>query len=894
MFRDGSYQLPDSDPVQTREWMDSICTVAESQGPHRTRFLVRRLMDQARACGVDLPVLVQTPYINTISPEQEPPYPGDERLEKRIRRLIRWNAVVMVVRANKHVSGIGGHLSTYASAASLYEVGFNHFFRGKDAADGGDQVYVQGHATPGIYARSYLEGRVTTEQLEQYRRESSRGHAGLSSYAHPRLMPDFWEFSTVSMGLGPLAGVYQARFNRYLHARSIKDTSKCRVWCFLGDGECDEPEALGGISLAAREKLDNLVFVVNCNLQRLDGPVRGNGKIIQELETIFRGAGWNVIKVIWGREWDALLARDTDTKLVERMNEVVDGQFQKYSVESGDYIRRDFFGKDPNLLRLVEHMTDEQLKKLRRGGHDMHKLYAAYKAAVDNVGSPTVILAHTVKGWALGSGVEAKNVTHQAKNLDEEELKLFRDRLHLDIPDRDLKEDPPFFHPGRDSEEIRYMLERRRQLGGVMPKRSVRSHPLHTPDRDAFEEFYSGTKSEVSTTMAFARLLAKLLRTESIGRRIVPIIPDEARSFGLDPLFRQIGIYSAGGQLYEPVDQAVILNYHESKDGQLLEEGITEAGAVASLTAAATAYATHNEPMIPFYMFYSMFGFQRTGDQLWALGDMMGRGFLMGGTAGRTTLLGEGLQHNDGHSHVLASTVPCVMAYDPAFAFELAAIIEHGLACMFRDEKNVLFYITMYNETYPMPAMPEGVKEGIVRGLYRFRGPLDARPHRAHLFGSGPILREALRAQEILSRCYDVAADVWSAPSYVNLRRETLACERWNMLHPRQEPRRSYLQQTLDELGHDVPIIAASDYMKAVPDQIARWVRAPLAVLGTDGFGLSDTREALRRHFEVDAESIVVASLCTLANAGQIEREVVARAIQEFGIDPEKIDPASV
>jgi pyruvate dehydrogenase E1 component len=893
MFRDASYQLPDNDPVETSEWLESIAAVAQTQGPHRTRFILRRLMDKARDCGVDLPVLVQTPYINTISPDQEPAYPGDEQIEKRIRRLIRWNAVVMVMRANQRYPGIGGHLSTYASAASLYEVGFNHFFRGKDHPDGADQVFVQGHSTPGIYARAFLEGRLSVEQLDHFRRESAFGNSGLSSYAHPRLMPEFWEFSTVSMGLGPLTAIYQARFNRYLQARGICSTRSGHVWAFLGDGETDEPEALGSISLAAREKLDNLIFVVNCNLQRLDGPVRGNGKVIQELETIFRGAGWNVIKVIWGREWDSLLARDTDYALVQRMNEVVDGQFQKYSVESGEYVRRDFFGADPRLLKMVEHLTDEQIRKLRRGGHDMHKLYAAYKAAVDNVGSPTVILAHTVKGWTLGAGVEAKNVTHQAKKLDLQELRLFRDRLQLDIPDRDLS-DPAFFHPGKDSEEVRYLLDRRMQLGGLMPQRTVQARALPSPGSQLFEEFLAGSTTDVSTTMAFARLLSKLLRDDAIGRRIVPIIPDEARSFGLDPLFRQIGIYSAAGQLYEPVDQAVILNYRESKDGQLLEEGITEAGACGSFTAAGTCYATHAEPMIPFYMFYSMFGFQRTGDQFWALGDMKGKGFLMGGTAGRTTLAGEGLQHNDGHSHVLASTVPCVVAYDPAFAFELATIVEHGLQRMFADQQDVFFYITLYNETYAMPPMPQGARDGILRGLYRYGGPLDQRPCQAHLLGSGPILREVLRAQQILSQSYDVAADVYSATSYLNLRRDALACERWNRLHPDQAPKQSYLQKILAEMGDSTPVIAASDYMKIVPEQIARWVRAPFTSLGTDGFGLSDTREALRRHFEVDAESIVIATLAQLVCCGQMNPSVVSRAILDLGVHPEKIDPASV
>lgn len=884
-------QLPDIDPQQTQEWLESVDAIVEHQGERRALYVLRHVLDHARSRGVHLPLLVQTPYINTIPPQSEPAYPGDETLERRIRRLIRWNAVVMVLRANKEFPGIGGHLASYASAASLYEVGFHHFFKGRGHPDGSDQVFFQGHSAPGMYARAYLEGRLTEGHLERFRREQWLGH-GLSSYPHPRLMPRFWEFPTVSMGLGPLAAIYQARFNRYLQARGIKDTSKQRVWAFVGDGEMDEPESLGALAMAARERLDNLTFVVNCNLQRLDGPVRGNSKIIQELEMLFRGAGWNVIKVIWGREWDALLARDYDHLLVQRMNEIVDGQFQKYSVETGDFIRADFFGKDPRLLEMVKHLSDEDLRRLRRGGHDMHKIYAAYRAAVEFKGAPTAILAHTVKGWALGEGVEAKNVTHQMKKLGEQELRTFRNRLELDIPDYQLK-DPPFYHPGMDSEVIQYMLERRRELGGFVPQRVVKSVSLPMPDpkRDPFEEFYAGSKAEVSTTMAFARLLAKLVRDKQMGKRVVPIIPDEARSFGLDPLFAQIGIYSPVGQLYQPVDKAVILNYHEAKDGQLLEEGINEAGSTASFSAAATSYATHGEPMVPFYMFYSMFGFQRTGDQIWALGDMRGRGFMMGGTAGRTTLLGEGLQHTDGHSHLLASVNPACISYDPAWAYELAAIIKDGLRRMMVEQEDVFYYITIHNETYVMPPMPEGAEPGILKGLYRFRQAPEPRKHQAQLFGSGSILREALRAQEILAR-YDVAADVWSATSYVLLRREALAVDRWNRLHP-QEPRRvSYLEQTL--AGLQGPIVAASDWIRAVPDQIARWAPHSFVSLGTDGFGLSDTREVLRRHFEVDAECITIATLSELANMGAIDRQVVSKAISDLQVDPDKIDPMSI
>lgn len=892
MFREDWSQLPDSDPSQTREWLDSIEAVIAEQGAPRAQYLIRRLLDHARSHGTPLPVLVQTPFINTIGPSQEPPYPGDEQLEKRIRRLIRWNAAVAVLRANRRNPGIGGHLATYASAASLYEVGFNHFFKGRDHALGSDAVFFQGHAAPGIYARAYLEGRLTEGHLERFRLEQWLGH-GLSSYPHPRLMPRFWEFPTVSMGLGPLAAIYQARFNRYLHARGIKDTSSSRVWAFLGDGETDEPEALGALSLAAREKLDNLVFVVNCNLQRLDGPVRGNGKIIQELETVFRGAGWNVIKVIWGREWDALLARDAEQLLVQRMNETVDGQFQKYSVETGDYIRHDFFGKDPRLLELVAHLSDEQIRKLRRGGHDMHKLYAAYAAALRASGAPTVILAHTVKGWALGEGVEAKNVTHQMKKLDEDEVRAFRNRLELDIPDRELK-DPPFFHPGMDSPEVQYLLERRRALGGFIPQRNPgsRSLPSPDPDKDPFHEFLAGSKAEVSTTMAFARLLSKLIRDKSIGARVVPIIPDEARTFGLDPLFSQIGIYSPVGQLYEPVDSAVILNYRETTQGQLLEEGITEAGSMASFAAAATSYSTHGEPLIPFYMFYSMFGFQRTGDQAWALGDIRARGFLIGGTAGRTTLMGEGLQHADGHSHLLASVIPSIRAYEPSYAYELALIVKHGLHTMFVEQQDVVFYITVQNETWAMPALPDGAETGIIRGLYRVCPAPEPKRFRAQLLGSGSILREALRAQSILAERYDVAADVWSATSYLELRRDALAARRWNRLHPDHPPRTAYVASLLDPT--EGPIVAASDWIKAVPDQIAPFVQRRLVSLGTDGFGMSDTREVMRRHFEVDAESIVIAVLHELARDGAISPSTVASALRDLDIDPEKLDPVAL
>ncbi|HEY6867837.1 MAG TPA: pyruvate dehydrogenase (acetyl-transferring), homodimeric type, partial [Candidatus Eisenbacteria bacterium] len=794
-----------------------------------------------------------------------------------------------VHRAQRPGVGVGGHISTYASSAALYEVGFNHFFRGKDEGPTGDQIFFQGHAAPGIYSRAFLEGRLTEGQLDHFRREVVRGQ-GLSSYPHPRLMPEFWEFPTVSMGLGPINAIYQARFNRYLHARGIADTSASRVWAFLGDGEMDEPEAVGALTLAAREELDNLTFVINCNLQRLDGPVRGNGKIIQELEAIFTGAGWNVIKVIWGREWDALLAQDYEGALVEIMNETVDGEWQRYSVESGAYIREHFFGKDPRTLKIVEGLSDEAIQGLRRGGHDYRKLYAAYRLAVATKGKPTVILAKTVKGWTLGGGAEARNIAHQAKKLNTEELKKFRDRIHLPIPDRKLG-DAPFFHPGPDSDEVRYLLERRRQLGGCVPKRIVRAKPLPKPGDKVFAEFAAGTRADqaVSTTMALAKLLRNLVRDPAWGKHVVPIIPDEARTFGMEVLFREIGIYAPFGQKYEPVDSKLVLSYTEKKEGQLLEEGITEAGSMASFTAAGPSYAAHAQPMIPFYVFYSMFGFQRTGDLIWAFGDARGRGFMLGATAGRTTLNGEGLQHEDGHSHVLASTVPNVIAYDPAFAYEVATIVRDGLERMYVKGEDVFYYLTLYNEDYPMPAMPSGSEEGILRGLYLFRSAVQQAKHRAQLLGSGSILRQALRAQEILAERYDVAADVWSATSYQQLRNEALAAERWNRLHPGEKPRVPYVTRQLESAAG--PVIAVTDYLKAVPDMIARWVGRPFTPLGTDGFGRSDTRAALRRHFEIDAEHIVAATLASLARQDEIPPAVVKRAIQELGLDPDAPEP---
>jgi pyruvate dehydrogenase E1 component len=890
-YGDFKRQLPDRDATETADWIESLDSIARDAGPERAQFILYRLLKRARQLGLGLPPLTQTRYINTISPEQEPAFPGDEQMELRIRRMVRWNAVAMVLRANNGSPGIGGHLATYASAASLYEVGFNHFFRGKDADGMGDQVFMQGHAAPGAYARAFLEGRLTTDHLDHFRREVIPGQ-GLSSYPHPRLMPDFWEFPTVSMGLGPLSAIYQARFNRYLHNRGLKDTSGSRVWAFLGDGETDEPETLGALGLASREGLDNLTFVVNCNLQRLDGPVRGNGKIVQELEAHFRGAGWNVIKVVWGREWDPLLANDVDGVLVARMGEVLDGESQKYSVETGAYIREHFFGTDPRLLELVKDLSDDQIKALRRGGHDYKKLYAAYLAASAHNGQPTAILVQTVKGWTLGTGVEARNITHQAKKLSEQELKVFRDRLQLPIPDAQLK-DAPYYHPGPDAPEIQYLQERRRALGGPLPRRVVRSRPLETPGDPVFGEFSSGSGGqEVSTTMAFAKLLRNLLRDPGIGKRIVPIIPDEARTFGLDPLFKEVGIYASRGQMYEPVDSNLMLSYREARDGQVLEEGITEAGSVASLQAAATSYATHAEPMIPMYIFYSMFGFQRTGDQFWQLADARGRGFVLGGTAGRTTLNGEGLQHEDGHSLVLASTIPSVRAYDPSFAYETAALVKDGIRRMYGDQpEDVFYYVVLYNENHVMPARPEGLEdEHIVRGLYRFAGApagLPADALRTTLLGGGSIMQQVLRAQAILAERFGVAAEVWSATSYQLLRNEALEVDRWNQLHPAEAPRQPLVTQLLAEAAEAGPIVAASDWMRAWPDMVSRWVPGAYRTLGTDGFGRSDTREALRRFFEVDAESIAAAVMSELARTGRISGEKAAAAIAELGIDPE-------
>ena len=889
----GDFKLlpPDPDPDETSDWIASLDALTEEVGRERAQFVLYKLLKRARQLHIGLPPLTQTRYINSISPEQEAPFPGDEKMELRIRRMVRWNAAAMVLRANMASPGIGGHLATFASATSLYEVGFNHFFRGKDAEGMGDQVFYQGHAAPGVYARAFLEGRLSADQLDHFRREVVPGQ-GLSSYPHPRLMPDFWEFPSVSMGLSPLAAIYQARFNRYLHHRGIKDTSRNRVWAFLGDGETDEPESLGSLSIAAREGLDNLIFVVNCNLQRLDGPVRGNGKIIQELEAVFRGAGWNVIKVIWGREWDSLLARDPDGVLVQRMADVLDGEWQKYSVEPGAYMREHFFGTDPRLAALVADKSDDELKALRRGGHDYRKLYAAYHAATQQNGAPTVILAKTVKGWTLGSSVEARNITHQAKKLNEQELRVFRDRLELPIPDEQLK-DAPYYHPGPDSPEIRYLQERRAALGGPSPRRVVLQKTLATPGDAVFGEFESGSGGqEVSTTMAFAKLLRNLLRDPGMGRRVVPIIPDEARTFGLDSLFKEVGIYSALGQLYDPVDSNLVFSYREDQAGQILEEGLTEAGSTASMQAAGTAYATHGEPMIPFYIFYSMFGFQRTGDEIWAFGDARGRGFMLGATAGRTTLNGEGLQHEDGHSLVQASHYPSCRVYDPAFAYETAAIIRDGLARLYGDDpQDDFYYITLYNENHVMPARPEGVcDEDIVRGLYRFaaRPDLGGEAPRATILASGVIMQQALAAQKLLAETYGVAADVFSAPSFQQLRNEALEVEHWNLHNPGLPRRVPHVTQLLAEPGAAGPVVAVSDWITAWPDMISRWVPTQAwRSMGTDGYGRSDTREALRRFFDIDAPHIAAAVLVELARLGSLPRDRVAEAVAALDLEPE-------
>ncbi|MGK2929099.1 MAG: pyruvate dehydrogenase (acetyl-transferring), homodimeric type [Acidimicrobiales bacterium] len=897
-------QLPDIDPGETDEWLDSLGAVVDTHGKTRARYLIARLLERASELQVGSPAAVSTPYVNTIPPEREPWFPGDEHIERRIRSYIRWNAAVMVIKANKKAEGIGGHLATFASSAALYEVGFNHFFRGKDDGTPGDHVYFQGHAAPGIYARAFLEGRLSADQLDNFRQEV--GGAGIPSYPHPRLMPDFWEFPTVSMGLGPINSIYDARFLKYMQNRRIDDTSKSRVWCFLGDGECDEPETLGSISLAAREGLDNLTWVVNCNLQRLDGPVRGNGKIIQELEAVFRGAGWNVIKVVWGSKWDELLQRDVDGVLLNKMNTTVDGQFQRYAVEDGSYTRDDFFGPDPRLRKLVEHLTDEEIRNLPRGGHDYKKLYAAYKAATETEGRPTVILAKTIKGWTLGEGVEGRNATHQIKKMTLTQLRSLRDRLYLqdEIPEEALSDeaDPPYITLQEGTPEHDYFRTRQKALDGSLPSgpMPVRK-PITLPSLSVYDELLAGSgKQEAATTMGFTRLLRNLARDDDFGQRVVPIVPDEARTFGMDSLFREIKIYASKGQLYEPVDHDLLLSYTEGKDGQILEEGITEAGSMASFIAAGTSHRLRGVPMVPFYIFYSMFGFQRVGDLIWAAADARARGFLLGATAGRTTLEGEGLQHQDGHSLVLASTVPTVEAYDPAFAFEVALIVKAGLDRMYGpdtpdDQRDVMYYLTLYNETHLMPAMPGGdhIELGVIEGMYPWSEAPEGPSKRATLLFSGTAYGAAAEARDELAERWDVAADLWSVTSYKKLREQALLTERWNRLHPDEEPRTAMVHDRL-HAGDDVeraPVVAVTDYMCAVPDQVSRWVGRPYTSLGTDGFGRSDTREALRSFFEIDAGHVVVATLASLADAGDVKPETVAEAIEAHGIDSELAPP---
>src|ERR1700689_4209291 len=877
------------DDAELQEWLESLDSVLQSSGPEVASYILERLRAHAKVVGIDIPFTAKTPYVNTIPHRLQPDFPGDQQLERRIKSLVRWNAIAMVVRANREEHNIGGHISTYASAATLYEIGFNHFFRAHTPEFEGDIIYFQGHASPGIYSRAFLEGRLSAQKLENFRRELKPG-GGLSSYPHPWLMPDFWEFPTVSMGLSPLMAIYQARYNRYLEHRGLKPVTDSKVWAFLGDGETDEPESLGAIGLAAREKLDNLIFVVNCNLQRLDGPVRGNGQIIQELEAEFRGAGWNVIKVLWGTEWDSILERDTEGLLVKSMGEMVDGEYQKLVVSSGDYVREHFFGSSPQLLKLVEPLSDEQLRRLRLGGHDPRKVYAAYKAAVENRGAPTVILARTIKGYGLGEAGEGKNVTHQQKKLNEDELREFRTRFDIPVTDQQCTE-VPFYRPADDSEEIRYLRARREELGGYVPQRKVRAKPVAANLEESFKEFSAGSDGrEISTTMAFVAILRKLLRDPELGKLIIPIVPDEARTFGMESLFRTVGIYSSVGQRYEPVDVNTLLYYKEAKDGQILEEGITEAGSMASFIAAGTAYATHGINTIPFFIFYSMFGFQRIADFIWAAADMRVRGFMLGGTSGRTTLAGEGLQHQDGNSHVLALPIPTLQAYDPAFAYEIAVIIEDGIDRMYRKGESIFYYITVMNEPYAMPPMPEGSREGILKGMYRYKAASDSKSKlRAQLFGSGSILREVLHAQEILQEKYHVAADVWSVTSYKALYSDGIETERWNLLHPIDKPRVPYVSKCLA----DAPgvLVAATDYLKALPNMVSQWMPRRLASLGTDGFGRSESRQSLRNFFEVDARFITLATLHELLREGKIQASVVQQAIKDLEIDVEKADP---
>jgi len=884
----------DVDPQETREWLDALAAVIAEEGPERAHFLLEQLVDQARRSGAYLPYNATTAYVNTIPVHLQTRHPGDTAMERRIKALIRWNAVACVMRANEKAPGVGGHIASFQSSATLYDVGFNHFFRAQPDGHGGDLVYFQGHSAPGIYARAFIEGRISEEQFGNFRQET--GGQGIPSYPHPWLMPDFWQFPTVSMGLGPITAIYQARFLKYLHDRGIADTSGRHVWAFLGDGETDEPESLGAITLASREKLDNLIFVINCNLQRLDGPVRGNGKIIQELEAAFRGAGWNVIKVIWGSYWDPLLAMDGKGILRQRMEECVDGEYQNFKAKGGAYTREHFFGKYPELKDMVAAMSDEDIWRLNRGGHDPHKVYAAYAAAVAHTGQPTVILAKTVKGYGMGASGEAQNPTHQAKKMALDDLRAFRDRFQIPVSDEDLPK-LPFYRPADDSPEMKYLHARRAALGGYLPIRQRKAAALEMPPLSAFQAMLEATgEREISTTMAFVRLLTTLLRDKAIGRHIVPIIPDEARTFGMEGLFRQVGIYSSSGQLYEPVDQDQVMYYREDKGGQILEEGINEAGAFSSWMAAATSYSTNGVQMIPFYIYYSMFGFQRIGDLAWAAGDSRARGFLLGGTAGRTTLNGEGLQHEDGHSHLQAAMIPNCISYDPTFHYELAVILHDGMRRMFHDQEDVFYYLTVMNENYSHPAMPEGVEAGILKGLYKLSeakaGKGKKKAPRVQLMGSGTILREVIAAAELLQADWGVTADVWSATSFNELRREAQEVHRWNLLHPDAKQKTSYVEQCLDE--SEGPIIASTDYMRTYPDQIRPYVQRRFVTLGTDGFGRSDSRAALRRFFEVDRHHVVLAALKALADDGVLPPTKAAEAIRKYCIDADRPNPVNV
>jgi len=877
----------DLDQQETQEWLDALESVLEVEGAERAHYLIEKMIDQVRRSGVHLPHSSNTAYVNTIPTHMEVPIPGDIGLENRIRSLVRWNAAAMVVKANRKASELGGHIASFASAATLYDIGLNHFFRAASHEHGGDLVLFQGHSAPGMYARAYLEDRLTDEQLDNFRQEVDG--KGLSSYPHPWLMPDFWQFPTVSMGLGPLQSIYQARFMKYLNDRGISDTRDRKVWSFIGDGETDEPETLGAISLAAREKLDNLIWVINCNLQRLDGPVRGNGKIIQELESIFRGVGWKVIKVVWGSYWDPLLAKDKDGLLKRRMMECVDGDFQNYKSKDGAYVREHFFGKYPELKAMVANMSDEDIWRLNRGGHDPHKIYAAYHEAANTTDQPVVILAHTVKGYGMGTAGEGQMRTHSQKKLDEKEMIAYKNRFNIPISD-DQAARAEYYHPGKDSDEYKYLMERRASLGGSMPVRKRVAAPLEIPELDIFEPILKGSgERDMSTTMAFVRLLTLLSRDKKMGKYVVPIVPDEARTFGMEGMFRQLGIYSSVGQLYTPQDKDQVMFYKEDKSGQIMEEGINEAGAMSSWIAAATAYSAHGVNMVPFYIYYSMFGFQRIGDLAWMAGDMQARGFLLGGTAGRTTLAGEGLQHQDGHSHIMAGTIPNCISYDPTFAYELAVIIHEGMRRMYKEQENVFYYITVMNENYQQPAIPKGVEDGILKGMYLLQGG-GKRRKKVQLLGSGSILREAISAAEILDTEWSVDADVWSVTSYNELRREALEVDRWNRMHPLKEAKTSYIEKCLkNQRG---PVLSATDYIKGYSDQIRKWVPGRFEVLGTDGFGRSDTRAQLRKYFEVDAQYIVISALKALADEGQFPAGKVQEAIEKYGIDQEKIDPA--